>query len=126
MHPGGRPTENKRPELGERIAKARERAGLSQYDLARELGVAQQQVVSWERKVNALRSDSLARVAQVLKVSTDELLGIVPVKETLPRGKSLRLFEEISKLPRRQQERILENLADAVEGAKRRNELKAS
>jgi len=114
MHPGGRPTERKRPELGERIAQARERAGMSQYELAEKLGVSQPTVVAWERKAINIRSDTLAKLTAVLKVSADELLGLKPIRERGPAGRNKQVFDELTQLPRRQQERILATVEDML------------
>ncbi len=126
MHPGGRPSKRKRPELGERIAQAREQAGISQYELADQLGVSQQQVVRWEREVSSIRSDSLVRIAMVLNVSCDELLGLKPLSQPTPRGRLQRLVNEVSELPRRQQERLLDQVEDSLTGYKLRQARKAS
>jgi len=121
MHPGGRPTKRKRPELGERIAQARERAGLSQYEVADRMGVTQTMVVSWERKVKSIRSDTLAKIATVLDVTSDELLGLKPPKETTPKGRWQKLIKEASELPRRQQDKLIEQIETTLAGHKLRD-----
>jgi len=107
MQPGGRPAQTKRTELGERISKARERRGISQYELADLMGVSQQAVAAWERKVSTVRSDTLTKLATILRVSADELLGLKPPRNSGPSGRAGQAFEEISQLPRRQQQRIV-------------------
>jgi transcriptional regulator with XRE-family HTH domain len=110
MHPGGRPTKNPRTPLGQRIAQARERAGISQKQLAELLDTDQQRIAYWERNASGFRSEStLARIAEVLGVSTDELLGTKPPRKQVakPIGKARQLFDAVSKLPRRQQEKII-------------------
>jgi len=124
MHPGGRPTERKRTELGERIAGAREAAGISQYELAERLGVTQPTVVAWERKAANIRSDTLAKLAAALEVSADELLGIKPPSRRAPGGRGRQLFDELAKLPRRQQQNVLDLIEDAIEGQRRRSQEK--
>ena len=49
MHAGGRPASQPRSPLGQRIAAAREQAGISQAHLAERLGVTQPTVAYWER-----------------------------------------------------------------------------
>ena len=110
MHPGGRPTKNPRTPLGQRIAQARERAGISQKQLAELLDTDQQRVAYWERNASGFRSEAtLARIAEVLGVSADELLGTKPPRKQVakPIGKARQLFDAVSKLPRRQQEKII-------------------
>lgn len=117
MHPGGRPTKNPRSAIGQRIAQARERAGISQAQLAERLGVTQPTVAYWERKAVNIRSDVLARIARALDVSTDELLGTKPssTRAVKPAGKARRVFDAVSRLPRRQQEKIVEVVEAMVE-----------
>ena len=52
--PTGRPAKTKRSPLGERIAALRERAGLSQEQLADKVGSNQKTVAYWERRAVAL------------------------------------------------------------------------
>ena len=118
MHPGGRPTKNKRTELGERIAQARERRGISQYELADLMGVSQQSVAAWERKVSSIRSDTLTKLATLLETSADELLGLKAPRNVGPTGRLRQVFEEASELPRRQQQRIVGVVEDMIAARK--------
>ncbi|HEX3988197.1 MAG TPA: helix-turn-helix transcriptional regulator [Verrucomicrobiae bacterium] len=116
MHAGGRPTDKPRSPLGQRIAAARELAGISQAQLAEHLGVTQPTVAYWERKAVNIRSDVLTKIARALNVSTDEVLGTkTPRTSSKPVGKARRVFESVSKLPRRQQEKIVEVVEAMVE-----------
>jgi transcriptional regulator with XRE-family HTH domain len=72
----GRKARKKRPLLGERIAQARQAAGLTQAQLATKLGTTQRVVTYWEREAAGIRADQLAALAKVLNVSADYLLGI--------------------------------------------------
>lgn len=117
MHPGGRPTTHERSTLGKRLTEARERAGISQVELARQLDTNQQTVAYWERKAVSLRSDVIIKLTEILDVSADELLGTGKRKRrtaTRPAGKAGQLFEALSQLPRRQQERILATVEDMI------------
>lgn len=51
----GRPAKSKRSPLGERIAALRERAGLSQDQLAQKIGSNQKTVAYWERRAVTLK-----------------------------------------------------------------------
>ena len=108
MHPGGRPTKKSRSTLGQRLAEARIRAGLSQAEVAERMGTTQPAIAYWERSAERLRSDVIARLSEILGVSTDELLGTKtkPIKMAKPVGKARQLFDAVSKLPRRQQEKV--------------------
>jgi len=115
MQPGGRPAKKPRSDLGERISQARLKVGLSQKQIAEEMGVTQQVVAAWERKTKSIRTDTLIRLAEVLKTSPDELLGIKKkVRQPSPKGRLNQVFEAASKLPRRQQQKIVELLEPFV------------
>jgi transcriptional regulator with XRE-family HTH domain len=116
MHPGGRPPKTPPTQLGQRIAAARERIGLSQVDLAQKLNVTQQTITAWERRSTVIKSDTLIRLASVLNVSVDELLGVAKSrpKPQVARGRLQKVFERAANLPRRQQQKIVELLEPYV------------
>jgi transcriptional regulator with XRE-family HTH domain len=121
--PGGRPPKLKRSEFGERLVSTRQRAGLSQTQVADKLGVSQQAYAGWERSTVALRPDDLAKLAEVLETTTDELLGkqSAPKRGTGPVGKAKAVFDRVSALPRDRQQKILgavEDMLVAHEGRK--------
>ena len=106
----GRPPKHQRPPLGERIAVFREQAGLSQQQLADALNVNQQMIAYWERRAAALRPEQLDKLADTLRVSVDALLGKKTSKAHGggPAGKARQVFEAVSRLPKRQQQKIIE------------------
>jgi transcriptional regulator with XRE-family HTH domain len=115
MHPGGRPAKSQGPDIGQRIAAARRRADISQRELAQRLGVTQQTIGTLERRTSMPRGTTLLKIAEVLNVSVNELLG---VKEDdrgngIGRGRAHETFKAVSRLPRRQQTKILE-VVDAL------------
>lgn len=57
------------------LREIRKRAGLSQEDLARMVGVERSTVTKWESGQNAPALPTLAKLADVLGVSVDDLLG---------------------------------------------------
>ena len=61
-------------ELGERLAKLRKKAGLSQEQLAEELGVSRQAVSRWETGEAAPDTENLIALADIFNVSIDELI----------------------------------------------------
>ena len=109
MDPGGRPSAKPRTELGKRLSIAREKAGISQAELAKKLKTNQQTVAYWERHGTSLRSDILVQLTEILGVSADELLGTKPPRRQVskPNGKARQLFEKLSRMPRRQQEKVI-------------------
>lgn len=52
--------------LGAMLAAAREKAGISQAELARRVGTARSNVCRWERKPSNMTLGTLARLAQAL------------------------------------------------------------
>ena len=110
--PKGRPSKRPRSQFGERLAAARERLGLSQSQLADKLGVSQKVITYWERNEVALRSDQLTAIAAALNFSVEELLGQPKPKArgSGPVGKARQVFEAVSQLPRKQQEKIFDIL----------------
>lgn len=65
-----------RKTIGERIAWARERAGFNKNQFARELGTSWQHVDHWERGRTEPSLASLRRIAELLDISIDFLLGV--------------------------------------------------
>jgi len=115
MHAGGRPAQSEGPAIGQRIAQARRRADISQRELARRLGVTQQTIATLERRTTTPRSATLLKIAEILGVSPNELLGVEDARNAHPsaRGRVQATFHAVAKLPRRQQAKILE-VVDAL------------
>jgi transcriptional regulator with XRE-family HTH domain len=87
----------------------RETAGISQRELARQIGQDQSNIRYWENSGNLPRSDVLVPMAKALGVSVEALLGEpTPRRTGKPGGKAGAVFEAVAKLPRRQQQKILE------------------
>lgn len=59
-----------------RLRALREKAGLSQEQLAAELGFSQNQITRWETGKWTPQADALVVVAKVFNVSVDYLLGV--------------------------------------------------
>ena len=89
------------------------------------LKVTQPSYADWERSTVALRPEHLSQLATILKVSVAYLLGHVeaaqhgdkapPQRGAGPEGKARRVFAEVSRLPRSQQQyivRVVEDLLD--------------
>lgn len=114
----GRPTDRERTQFGQRLVAAREEAGLSQRELADKLDITQRALSWWEREPVALRPEQIAQLANALCVSTDYLLGVGTPKRrgTGPSGKARRVFEAVSKLPRHQQQKIVDVVETFVAG----------
>lgn len=108
-----RPRTKPRARQGKHLAELRKAAGLSQTELAEALGVPQSNIAFWEQSEKPPRSDLLHKLADALAVTVAELLNvngemsITKRTTSRPPGKVRKVFEEVSKLPRRQQEHIV-------------------
>jgi transcriptional regulator with XRE-family HTH domain len=116
--PGGRPAKSSRSPFGQRLYAARMNAGLSQSQVAALLSVTQPSYADWERSTTALRPEHLSQLATILNVSVDDLLGHSkrPQRGTGPVGKVRRVFESVSRLPRRQQQKIVDVVETLIAG----------
>jgi transcriptional regulator with XRE-family HTH domain len=102
---------------GKHLKTLRETAGLSQRDLAERIGEIHSNVHYWESSGNLPRSDVLLPMAKALGVTVEELLGEPRSRRAVtPGGKLGPLVEQITKLPRRQQEKVVEFLENYLRG----------
>ena len=62
-------------EFSERLKKLRKDTGLTQVDVANKLGISQPAYASWERGIKKPTQDNLVKIAQILNVSVDFLVG---------------------------------------------------
>ena len=91
------------------LRRLREAAGLSVRELAKQIGESNTNVSYWERSGQIPRSDVLAPMAKALGVTVHELLGEPkPGRAVTPGGKLGQVFDRVAKLPRRQQDKIIE------------------
>jgi transcriptional regulator with XRE-family HTH domain len=112
-----------RPKQGARLLALRQAAGLSQAELARLIGENQQNIALWEQSEKPPRSDVLPKIAKALGVTVEVLLNVdLPAQPRRPgpAGKVHKVFEEVSKLPRRQQDKIVDVVSAIVEDYKRK------
>jgi transcriptional regulator with XRE-family HTH domain len=111
----GRPPKKERTPFGERLNRARLNAGLSQVQIAENLGITQSAYAAWERENIALRPDQVICLCKLLKIRVEELFeDNTSRKSGGPTGKAYRLFEDVAKLPQRQQQRILGTVEDML------------
>lgn len=103
-------------QIASRLRALREAAGLSVRELARQINEQHTNVLYWENSGNLPRSNVLIPMAKALGVSVEELLGQPKPKRAQPAGGKLGLlFGAASKLPRRQQQKIVELLEPFVD-----------
>jgi transcriptional regulator with XRE-family HTH domain len=98
--------------IGQRLARMRKERGITQTELAAELGVTQSHVSEWERGNLRLHGELIAEIARLLEVTADELLGLSSAGER-PGTRNRRLvrrLREFDRLPKRDQEALLRTI----------------
>jgi len=99
--------------IGARIAQMRKDKGLTQKELAERLQVSQPVVSDYENDVIRIPADVIGRIAQVLEVTSDELLGLRSEGRGRAGVKNRRLsrrLQAIDALPKRDQEALLRTI----------------
>jgi transcriptional regulator with XRE-family HTH domain len=84
--------------------------GYERLQLADLVGEVQPNIAYWEQSDKPPRSDVLPKLARVLGVSVEELLSadLVAAPKHGPVGRMQKLFADVSRLPRRQQDKVVE------------------
>ena len=62
-------------EFSERLKELRKKANFTQVEVAEKLGISQPAYASWERGAKKPTQENLVKIAQVLNVSVDYLVG---------------------------------------------------
>jgi transcriptional regulator with XRE-family HTH domain len=102
--------------IGARITELRIAANLTQKELAAQADVPSANIGFWERTNTPPPSDALLRIAKVLGTTADALLtgkAHVPAQKPGPAGRVSQTFDQVAKLPRSQQKKILD-VVDAL------------
>ena len=106
-------------DFGKRLVSLRKEAGYTQVDLAKELAVSQRMISYYEGHSDFPPSNLLPKLAEVLNVTTDELLGLKPIKQSKkPDSRLKRRFQQIEKLPvskRRQLVQVIDTYLEAAQ-----------
>jgi transcriptional regulator with XRE-family HTH domain len=107
--------------FGGRLAQIRQRRGLTQEELGKAVGVTQRVIAYYERDDAQPPGAVLVHLAQALRVSTDELLGVRPMKDgTSPKtARLLKRLKRVEALPAADRRAVLK-LADALLETRRR------
>jgi len=120
--PMGRPLTKPRHKQGARLAALRQAAGLSQAELARAVGETQQNIAFWELSAKPPRSDVLPKLAKVLGVRIEVLLGEAEPRTARrpgPVSKAQRVLDQISTLPKSKQDLVVQFVETLVEQHRR-------
>jgi transcriptional regulator with XRE-family HTH domain len=104
--------------FGQRLARIRKAKGLTQVELAAQLGIIQVMVSDYERDKLRPYHEMIVKLAKALKISTDELLGVKPLKDATSHLslKLLRRMQKIEALPAAKQKVLLQNIDMFLKG----------
>jgi transcriptional regulator with XRE-family HTH domain len=97
---------------------------MPQLELAEKLSVSQSVLSRYERGAIRLHGTLVAEMAKILRVSTDELLGLRETKHngTHQDRRFIRRLEQIEKLPRRKKQALLSTIDSFLKGEARPSE----
>lgn len=110
-------------DFGARLTELRKAAGYTQVELAAALGTTQRMIAYYESRAEKAPAALLPQMAQALGVSTDEILGIKPLKKGKGKQPDTRLqrrLQRIEKLDPKAKRQITQLLDTFIE----REELK--
>lgn len=62
--------------IAQRIKKLRELKGMTQTELAKQLGITRSSVNAWEMGISVPSTQYVVELSQLFKVSTDYILGV--------------------------------------------------
>jgi transcriptional regulator with XRE-family HTH domain len=107
--------------FGARLTALRQAQGLTQDELGTAVGISNRMIAYYERDGAQPPGAILVELAKALRVSTDELLGVRPVRETLPpkTARLLKRLRRVEELPPADQRAVLK-LVDAMLETRRR------
>lgn len=114
--------------FAERLKELRKQAHLTQVELAKRLGIGQSSYADWERGKKNPTQENLIRLAQILNVSVDYLVGNSEEKsdeldniELLFRMNSKGLTEEEKKIFKKELIEFMEERKKLFSKSKRKN-----
>jgi len=105
-------------QIGQRIAQFRKDQGLTQTQLAEQLGISQQTLAHYEVGRLRIAVAMLPPLAKALAVSIEELMDVSPQATKSKRGPTpalQRQIEQISQLPRTKQKFVMEMLDTVIQ-----------
>lgn len=103
--------------FGRRLARLRKAAGLTQLDLAGEIGISRRMVAYYEGQTDQPPASLIPLLARSLNVTADELFGLKPVRQQgkPARTRVWRRVEQLEKLPPRERRHILHMIEIAID-----------
>ncbi|MGM0601250.1 MAG: helix-turn-helix domain-containing protein [Candidatus Rifleibacteriota bacterium] len=113
----GRIAKNEGTEHGKRLAELRKAAGLTQVEVAKELGIPQRTLSFYEREARQIPQNLVRPLAELFGVAPEIILGLgeEQQKKRGPKSRLERMFEKASQLPKTKQELIIKLLGEVIE-----------
>ena len=101
--------------LGQRVARVRRERGYTQAELGERIGLRQSHLSDLETGRLQFSAEVIAKLAESLHTTADELLGLKPTRSAEPKTprRLLRRIQQIADLPLSQQRALLK-MVDAV------------
>lgn len=115
--PRQKPQEQDAPSFGARLAQLRKAAGFTQEELAAEIGVSRRIIAYYEGETDYPPTALLPKIAQALRISADELLGIAPIKKATKPGNNRlqRRLQQIEQLDATEKRQVLQVIDAFIE-----------
>lgn len=109
--------------IGARVAVLRKERGMTQVELAKRLGIPQPVLSRYERGKARLSAEMVLRIAEVLEVSTDMILGLTRRDEERLLGtpRLRRLLHQAEALSRRDRQALLRTIEGFLRGNVKRS-----
>ena len=107
-------------EFGERLMALRKARGLTQIQLAEMIDSTQRAISRYETVADRAPAPVLAKLAKALRVTTDELLGLQPLRgangHDTPEARRLwKKFQQILRLPEKDRRAVIRLVNSLVE-----------
>jgi transcriptional regulator with XRE-family HTH domain len=103
--------------FGQRLRRLRESRGFSQEQFGREINISQRMIAYYENHAEKAPAHYLTRMAEVLSVSVDELIGFKPVAQSNSK-RSSRLWHklrQIESLPDKDRKQVIQLIDTLLE-----------
>lgn len=113
-------------DFGRRLVALRKKAGYTQVELARELGITQRMISYYEGHTDYPPSALLPDLAEILGVTADQLLGMKPIKKTpKPDSRLQRRIKQIEKLDTKEKRQVIQLMDTFIEAAQLKKQINA-
>ena len=111
-----------RQSIGSRIADARKSIGMTQQQVADVLDIPQRTFSYYENAHGDIPSSLIIMLADVLEISTDELLGIESGKRKIsgPKGRLFKRLDAVREMPLEDQKFVIKFLDQVIEDHRQR------